>query len=84
MIKEIPTKYILKVNHIFRISFLLLHVSALYERHLHGAQSILMKLCVEGDPLPVHLYGTYNVAYTVFHQDALGFLKMALLQRRNL
>jgi hypothetical protein len=25
---------------------LLLHVSALYERHLQGAQRILMKLCV--------------------------------------
>jgi hypothetical protein len=35
-----------KVNHIFRISMLLLHVSALYERHLQGAQRILMKLCV--------------------------------------
>jgi hypothetical protein len=32
------------VNHIFRISMLLLHVSALYERHLQGAQRILMKL----------------------------------------
>jgi hypothetical protein len=27
-----------KVNHIFRISMFLLHVSALYERHLQGAQ----------------------------------------------
>jgi hypothetical protein len=35
-----------KVNHIFRISMLLLHVSALCERHLQGAQRILMKLCV--------------------------------------
>jgi hypothetical protein len=34
-----------KVNHIYRIS-MLLHVSALYERHLQGAQRILMKLCV--------------------------------------
>jgi hypothetical protein len=34
------------IIHIFRISVLLLHVSALYERHLQGAQSILMKLCV--------------------------------------
>jgi hypothetical protein len=34
-----------KVNHIFRISMLLLRVSALYERHLQGAQGILMKLC---------------------------------------
>jgi hypothetical protein len=31
---------------IFRILMLLLHVSALYERHLQGAQRILMKLCV--------------------------------------
>jgi hypothetical protein len=35
-----------KVNHIFRISMLLLHVSALYERHLQEVQRILMKLCV--------------------------------------
>jgi hypothetical protein len=35
-----------KVNHIFRISMLLLHVSAMYEHHLQGAQRILMKLCV--------------------------------------
>jgi hypothetical protein len=35
-----------KVNHIFRISMLFLHVSALYERHIQGAQRILMKLCV--------------------------------------
>jgi hypothetical protein len=46
MMKEKPTKYIFKVNHIFRISILLLHVSALQERHLQGAQMILMKLCV--------------------------------------
>jgi hypothetical protein len=37
---------IFKVNHIFRISDLFLHVSALQERHLQGAQNILMKLCV--------------------------------------
>jgi hypothetical protein len=36
---ERPTKCIFKVNHIFRISILLLHVSALQERHLQGAQS---------------------------------------------
>ena len=30
----------------FRISMLLLHVSALYERHLQESQRILMKLCV--------------------------------------
>jgi hypothetical protein len=35
-----------EVNHIFRISMLLLHVSALYECHLQGAQRILMKLYV--------------------------------------
>jgi hypothetical protein len=35
-----------EVNHIFRILMLLLHVSALYERHLQGAQIILIKLCV--------------------------------------
>jgi hypothetical protein len=35
-----------KLNYIFRISMLLLHVSALYERHLQGAQKTLMKLCV--------------------------------------
>jgi hypothetical protein len=35
-----------KVNHIFRISMLLLHVSVQYESHLQGAQTILMKLCV--------------------------------------
>jgi hypothetical protein len=34
-----------KVNNIFRISMLLLHVLVLYERHLQGAQRILMKLC---------------------------------------
>jgi hypothetical protein len=32
MMKERPTKCIFKVNHIFRISILLLHVSALQER----------------------------------------------------
>jgi hypothetical protein len=31
---------------VFRISVLLLHVSALHERHLQGAQIIVMKLCV--------------------------------------
>jgi hypothetical protein len=41
-----PTNCILKLNHIFRTSILLLYVSALQERHLQGAQSILMKLCV--------------------------------------
>jgi hypothetical protein len=46
MIKERPTKCILKVNHIFRISILLLHVSALQEHHLQGSQRILTKLCV--------------------------------------
>jgi hypothetical protein len=35
-----------KVNHIFIISMLLLHVSALYERHLQVVQRILIKLCV--------------------------------------
>jgi hypothetical protein len=35
-----------EVNHVVRISMLLLHVSALYQRHLQGAQRILMKLCV--------------------------------------
>jgi hypothetical protein len=44
MMKERPTKCIFKVNHIFRISVLLLYVSALQERHLQGAQRILMKL----------------------------------------
>jgi hypothetical protein len=34
-----------KVNYICRISMLLLHVSALHERHLQEAQRILMKLC---------------------------------------
>jgi hypothetical protein len=46
MTKERPTKCIFKVNHIFRISILLLHVSAQQERRLQGAQRILMKLCV--------------------------------------
>jgi hypothetical protein len=31
----------------------------------------------------LHLFGTYDVAYAQFHQDSLGYLKMALLQRRN-
>jgi hypothetical protein len=35
-----------KVNHIFRISVFLLHVSVLYARHLQGTQRILIKLCV--------------------------------------
>jgi hypothetical protein len=35
-----------KVHHIFRISKLLIHVSALYGRHIQGAQRILMKLWV--------------------------------------
>jgi hypothetical protein len=34
IMKERPTKCIYKVNHIFRISILLLRVSALQERHL--------------------------------------------------
>jgi hypothetical protein len=46
VMKERPTKCIFKVNHIFRISILLLHVSALQERHLQGAKSILIKLYV--------------------------------------
>jgi hypothetical protein len=46
MMKERPMKCIIKGNHIFRISILMLHVSALQERHLQGAQSILTKLCV--------------------------------------
>jgi hypothetical protein len=37
MVKETPTKCIFKVNHIFRISVLLLHVLALQERHRQGA-----------------------------------------------
>jgi hypothetical protein len=45
MMKERTSKCIFKVNHIFRISVLLLHVSALQERHLQGAQRILIKLC---------------------------------------
>jgi hypothetical protein len=44
--KKDHRKCIFKVNYIFRILVLLLHVSALQERHLEGAQSILMKLCV--------------------------------------
>jgi hypothetical protein len=31
---------------VLRLSILLLHVSALQERHLQGVQSILMKFCV--------------------------------------
>jgi hypothetical protein len=46
MTKERPTKCIFNVNLIFRILILLPHVSALQERHLQGAQTILMKLCV--------------------------------------
>jgi hypothetical protein len=46
VMKERPTKCIIKVNHIFRISVLLLHVSALKERNFQGAQRILMKLYV--------------------------------------
>jgi hypothetical protein len=46
MMKERPTKCIFKVNHTFRITNFLLHVSVLQERHLQGAQIILMKLCV--------------------------------------
>jgi hypothetical protein len=44
-VKERPTKRIFKVNHKFRISILLLHVLALQEHHLQGAQNILIKLC---------------------------------------
>jgi hypothetical protein len=46
MMEERPAKCILKANHTFRISILLLHVSALPARHLQEAQRILMKLCV--------------------------------------
>jgi hypothetical protein len=35
-----------KVNHTFKISMLLLQVSALYERHLQEAQRMLIKFCV--------------------------------------
>jgi hypothetical protein len=38
MVKERPTKCIYRVNHVFRISLLLLHVSALQERHLQVAK----------------------------------------------
>jgi hypothetical protein len=35
--------------------------------------------------LPLHAkISTYDVAYAQFHQDTLGSLKMALLQRRNM
>jgi hypothetical protein len=46
LMNERPTKCIFKINHIFRISVLLLHVSALQECHLQGAQMILIKLGV--------------------------------------
>jgi hypothetical protein len=46
MMKERPTKCIFKVNHIFKISILLLHVSAMQGCHFQGAQRILMKLWV--------------------------------------
>jgi hypothetical protein len=46
VMKERPTKCIFKVNYIFIVSVLLLHVSVLQERHLQGAQMILKKLCV--------------------------------------
>jgi hypothetical protein len=46
MMKGRPTKCIFKINYILRISILLLHVSALQERHLQGTQSILVKLYV--------------------------------------
>jgi hypothetical protein len=29
-------------------------------------------------------FSTYDVAYAQFHQDPLGSLKMALIQRRNM
>jgi hypothetical protein len=38
MMKIRPTKCIFKLNHIFRISILLLQLSALQECHLQGAQ----------------------------------------------
>jgi hypothetical protein len=34
VMKERPTTSIFTVNHVFRISIVLLHVSALHERHL--------------------------------------------------
>jgi hypothetical protein len=46
MMKERPTKCIFKVNNIFRISILLLYVSAPQEPHLQEAQRIFTKLCI--------------------------------------
>jgi hypothetical protein len=44
MMKESPTKCIFKVNHIFRISMLLLHVSALQERHRQGDPDEIVRM----------------------------------------
>jgi hypothetical protein len=63
MMKERLTKCIFKVNLVFRTSILLLHVSALRERHLHGAQSILMKLC-----LCYVISATYLMLLLLFYQ----------------
>jgi hypothetical protein len=86
MMKERPTKCIFKVNLIFRISILLLHVSALQERHLQGAQKdpdeivrMLRHKCrisegrkwIPSTPY-LHLFGTCDGAYAQFHQDPLG------------
>jgi hypothetical protein len=52
------TKCIFKVNNIFRLSVLPLHVSARQESHVLGAQRILMKLYV--------YYVMSDVAYAQF------------------
>jgi hypothetical protein len=59
-----------KVNHIFRIPFLLLHVSALQECRLQGAQRILMKLCV-----CYVISHAYDVAYAQLRQESFGLPK---------
>jgi 4-amino-4-deoxy-L-arabinose transferase-like glycosyltransferase len=91
-------KCIFKVNHIFRISILLLHVSMLHEHHLQGAQRIsyfttsFINILTTDKPnlytfsqcIFYFNFGTYDVAYAKFHQDPLRSLKIALLQRRNM
>jgi hypothetical protein len=72
-----------KVNHICRISMLLLHVSALYERHLQGAQRILMKLCVcyviSAELSLFEIYMSYQIVfnskqYVIFHHRKISTL----------
>jgi hypothetical protein len=68
--KERPTKCIFKVNHIWYLEY--------------QPCSYMFRHCRMGSTSYLHLFSTYDVAYAQFHQDTLGSLTMALLQRQNM